>query len=43
MQTDPGHNLEFRPSEKHFNGFMGWLGLHSTQADALMTEAERIK
>lgn len=43
MQIDPGHNLNFHPSEKHTDCFMDWLGLQSIQADALMTEAERIK
>lgn len=43
MQTDPGHNLKFYPSEKHPDCFMGRLGLQSVLADALMIEAERIK
>lgn len=43
MQTDPGHDLKFYPSEKHPDCFTGQPGLQSILADALTTEAERIK
>lgn len=42
-QTEPEHRLKHQPSGKHGDCSMGWLGLWSAQADALMTQAERIK
>lgn len=43
MQKESEHNLKHHPSGKAGDCSMGWPGLWSAQADALMTQAERIK
>lgn len=43
MQPEPGHSPSHHPSGKPGDCSTGCLGLQSAQADALMTQTERIK